>query len=156
MAYPNFYNPYPQNYYTPPMQDQLAQLRQNYQPQQMQQPIQQNQQTIPVANQQNGIMWVNSKMEADNYFVTPNSAVALWDVNYPVVYLRQADSTGKPTTKVYDITERVTAPTAPATPIVNYVTREEYDALAARVDALAVEKQAKPAKKFVKEETDNG
>lgn len=110
-----FYPQYPtyQPYYGQPVPDQLAQLRQN---QFQQQPVVQPAQ-MPITNQlpqptpqSGGINWVNSKLEADNWPIAPGCAVALWDSNNPVIYLRQADSTGKPSTKVYDLVERTDNP----------------------------------------------
>ena len=124
MTYPYYgYQPYPS--YQPPVPDQLAQLRQ----QQYQPPMQQ-------AAQQPSIQWVSSERAAYEYLVAPNSAVALWDSSAPVVYLKQADASGKPSMKVYDLVER-TAQAPEARPGVEYVTRQEFEALAARLDALA-------------------
>jgi len=123
------YQPYPYGSYQPapyyqgPVPDQLAQLRQNQMqqsmmqgpqmPQQVQQTIQQMTPANPAAGcAQNGIIWISGKAEADGYLVAPNSAVALWDANNPVIYLRQADSTGKPSTKVYELVERTDNPAA--------------------------------------------
>ena len=53
-----------------------------------------------------GIVWIGSEREAAMYPVAPNGAVTLWDQNAPVVYLKQADATGKPTLKTYDLVER--------------------------------------------------
>ena len=121
------YQPYPYMgyqpapYYPQPVPDQLAQLRQN----QVQQPVMQGpqmgQQGQPMQPQamtanpmagsvQNGMIWVSGRQEADGYLIAPNSAVALWDANNPVVYLRKADSTGKPSTVVYDLVERTDNP----------------------------------------------
>ena len=123
MAYPYYgYQPYPS--YQPPVPDQLAQLRQ----QQYQPPMQQ-------AAQQPSIQWVSSERAAYEYLVAPNSAVALWDSSAPVVYLKQADASGKPSMKIYDLVER-TAQAPEARPGVEYVTRQEFEALAARLDAL--------------------
>lgn len=79
----------------------------------IQQPIQpiQPMQTAPVQTQQNsmngsGIIWVANSKEAAMFPVGPNNAVALWDSGNPVVYLKQADASGKPTMKVYDLVER--------------------------------------------------
>lgn len=148
------YQPYPYPgyqpapYYPQPMPDQLAQLRQN----QMQQPIMQGAQMaqqgqsmqpqMPSANPmagnvQNGMIWVSGRQEADGFLIAPNSAVALWDANNPVVYLRKADSTGKPSTVVYDLVERTDNPPAQAAPqldLSKYVTREQLeDILAERL-----------------------
>lgn len=156
------YNPYqygayqPTPYYSGPIPDQLAQLRQNQvqpmmQPQMAQQ--MQPQAAIPAATQNNGIIWVGGKAEADGYLVAPNSAVALWDSNNPVIYLRQADGTGKPTTKVYDLVERTDTPpaqTASQIDLSRYVTIDQLeDILAERL-----KRPSKPVK--AKEDTDNG
>ena len=131
---PQVYQPYP--YYPQPVPDQLAQLRQSQ---------------IPPQNQAApSIVWVQSEQEALNYLVAPNSAVTLWDSNSPVVYFKQADASGKPSIKIYDLVERNSRPVqAPISPAVEYATKDELAALAARLDALAAkEKPAtkKPAK----------
>lgn len=122
MAYP--YYGYQPGYYPPPAADQLAQLRQ-----QQYQAVQPQQTAGP------SIVWVQSEAEAMAYLVAPNSAVALWDSSAPVVYLKQADAAGKPSMKIYDLVERTGQPAAK--PGVEYVTRQEFEALAARLDALA-------------------
>ena len=85
----------------------------------------------------------------------PNSAVALWDSNAPTIYLKQADASGKPSIKVFDLVERTSAPGAgqPAQGV-EFATKADLEALAARVEALTAEK--KPAKRAAKEELDNG
>lgn len=134
------YNPYTNSYYQPPMMDQLGQLRQQqYMPQAYQQPMQPIQQQQPVPS----IVWVQGDQEAMAYMVAPNSAVALWDSLAPVVYLKQADASGKPTIKIYDLVERSNRPVQPQqAQVVEYVTREEFEALSARLDALAASKTA--------------
>ena len=90
-----------------------------------------------------GIVWVQNEMEAANYLVAPNSAVTLWDSNSPVVYLKQADASGKPSMKIYDLVERTQRPVQTSSaPPVEYATKEELAALAARLDALALPKPA--------------
>ena len=145
MAYTPYYPNYQPMYYQPPMADQLTQLRQQqYQPI----PQQSVQQPSP------SIVWVQNEMEAVNYLVAPNSAVTLWDSNAPVVYLKQADASGKPTMKTYDLVERTNAPrTAPAasqTALVEYATKQDLEALAARVEALSANN--KPARKAAAKE----
>lgn len=150
MAYQPYYPGYqPAPYYPQPMPDQLAQLRQN----QMQQPMIQGPQQVqpqpmPPANPmagsaQNGMIWVSGRQEVDGYLVAPNSAVALWDANNPVVYLRKADSTGKPSTVVYDLVERTDNPVqqqpAPQVDLSKYVTREE-------LEEVLTERLKKPAR----------
>lgn len=134
------YTPYGwQNpYYPPPMQDNLMQMRQMQQPQ-MQSQIPQALQN-PVA--QSGVQWVSGEQEARNWMIAPNAAVALWDSSAPTVYLKQADASGKPTLKVYDLVERLaSAPDAQKAPAAEYVTRKEFDALAALVGEMKGKKR---------------
>lgn len=140
---------YPYQTYQPPMPDQLAQYRQQqYQPQPM---FQQQQQ---MAGQ--SIIWVQNEQEAYNYLVAPNSAVALWDSNNPVVYLKQADASGKPTMKIYDLVERTAQrPQAAPQPAAEYVTRQEFAALQARIDALTAPKQTNRKSAPAKEDESN-
>lgn len=129
MNYPYYGNPY-----MPPMQDNLAQLRQ----QQMQviPPMPQN--PLP----QSGVQWVSGEQEARSWMVAPNAAVALWDSTAPTVYLKQADASGKPTLKVYDLVERLaSAPDTQKAPVAEYVTRKEFDALAALVSEMKGKKR---------------
>ena len=136
------YTPYGwQNpYYPPPMQDNLMQMRQMQQPQ-MQPQMPQAPQN-PVA--QSGVQWVSGEQEARNWMIAPNAAVALWDSSAPTVYLKQADASGKPSLTIYDLVERAETPrTAPTTDPVKFVTREEFDALAAIVDGMKGKKKVK-------------
>ena len=129
MNYPYYGNPY-----MPRMQDNLAQLRQ----QQMQAipPMPQN--PLP----QSGVQWVSGEQEARSWMVAPNAAVALWDSTAPTVYLKQADASGKPTLKVYDLVERLaSAPDTQNAPTAEYVTRQEFDALAALVSEMKGKKR---------------
>lgn len=135
------FNPYGwQNpYYPQAMPDNLMQMRQQMQPMAPQMPqAPQN----PVA--QGGVQWVSGEQEARGYLIAPNSAVALWDSTAPTVYLKQADASGKPTLKIYDLVERTeTAPAAPQQKGVEFVTREEFDKLAALVGELKGKKKRK-------------
>ena len=133
------FNPYYQNpYYPQPMPDNLMQMRQQQMMQPAPPPVPQN----PVAT--GGVQWVSSEQEARGYLIAPNSAVALWDSTAPTVYLKQADASGKPTLKIYDLVERAeTAPNAPQKPGVEFVTREEFDRLAALVGEIKGKKKRK-------------
>ena len=164
MAYP-YYGNYMPNYYQP-MQNMI---------QPMNQPMQMNQPSIPQNNQQfqappqnpspvqptnqnqPGIIWVPSEQAANEYLVAPNNAVALWDSNNPVIYLKQADASGKPHMTIYDLVERTQRPVQPPqTQHVEYATKEELKALAARLDALAVKEVPTrvTTKKTVKEDAE--
>ena len=133
------FNPYYQNpYYPQPMPDNLMQMRQQQIMQPAPPPVPQN----PVAT--GGVQWVSSEQEARGYLIAPNSAVALWDSTAPTVYLKQSDASGKPTLKIYDLVERAeTASNAPQKPGVEFVTRKEFDALAALVGEIKSKKKRK-------------
>ena len=131
MNYPYYGNPY-----MPPMQDNLAQLRQ----QQMQAMPPMPQNPIP----QGGVQWVSGEQEARSWMVAPNAAVALWDSTAPVIYLKQADASGKPTLKTYDLVERLASGgDAQKKDAPDYVTRKEFDALAAIVGEMKGKKKRK-------------
>lgn len=137
--YPYYaYQPYQP--YQPPMADQLMQLRQNqYQP---------NMQQVPQQQATPSIVWVQNEMEAANYLVAPNSAVTLWDSNSPVVYLKQADASGKPSMKIYDLVERTHRTVqAPQVPAVEYAPLSRLEALEARLNELAAVKEAPKSSK---------
>ena len=140
------FNPYYQNpYYPQPMPDNLMQMRQQQMMQPAPPPVPQN----PVAT--GGVQWVSSEQEARGYLIAPNSAVALWDSTAPTVYLKQSDASGKPTLKIYDLVERAETPrTAPKEKGVEFVTREEFDRLAALVGEIKGKKKRK-----VEEDEDN-
>lgn len=148
-SYPYYgYQPY-QIYqpYQPPMADQLTQLRQQQFP--SVQNLQQTQQQT-----QSGMIWVQNEMEAANYLVAPNSAVTLWDSNSPVVYLKQADASGKPSMKIYDLLERTQRPVQAAqAPAVEYAPLSRLEALEARLNELtAVKDSPKPTKRTTTKE----
>lgn len=94
---------------------------------------------------QNGIIWVANINEAMGFPVVPNAAVALWDSNSPCIYVKQADQTGKPTMKIYDLVERTPAPASQKTEtqMPDYITRQEFEKLAAKVDGMIPAKKAK-------------
>jgi hypothetical protein len=121
MAYNNYfptgYQPaqvyYPQNNYVP---------QQNAQAQQA---------------QSNGMIWVVGEGGADSYLVAPGQTVLLWDSTAPVIYLKSADSLGRPSKKILDYTERgASAQTAEILPESDFVRRDEVDNIRKELDAL--------------------
>ena len=141
-----YYGYQPYQMYQPPMADQLMQLRQNqYQP---------NMQQAPQQQPSSSIVWVQNEMEAANYLVAPNSAVTLWDSNAPVVYLKQADASGKPSMKIYDLVERNSRPVqAQQATAVEYAPLSRLEALEARLNELtAVKESSKSAKRTTTKE----
>ncbi len=107
--------PYGQPYYQPPMMDNLAQMR-------AQQPVQQ------------GMIWVQGESAGKSYLVAPGNTVPLWDSERQTIYLKSVDASGIPTMRILDYKER-TQPMMTAQNV-EYVTRDELDALAKKVEAL--------------------
>lgn len=160
MAYP-----YYGGYYQPPMPDNLSMLRQQggQYPQypQYQQGMQNVQQGGQQALQQgnnisSGMIWVSGEMEAKEFPLAPNTAVTLWDSNNPVVYLKKADASGKPTTETYDLVRRDSAAQQAVqrsvAPTADYITRDEFSALEAKLNGFINEKTTSKSKKTVTEE----
>lgn len=136
-------------YYAQPMPDQLAQLRQNPMMQQLQQPQQTQQQSA-------GIIWVQGEAAAKSHPVANGATVTLWDSEQPTIYIKHVDESGMPSMRIVDYTERSQAARMPQNamnvPAQEYVTREEFAALVARVDEYG----AKKTKKKESEEVENG
>lgn len=137
MPYPfNYgYNTYPSGY-TPYSYGSYPQYQPT--PQMPQQPMMQNaQQTAPTVQPQmtspSSIIWIGSDKDAMLYPVAPNNAVALWNQNSPVVYLKQADASGKPSMKIYDLVERTETPVESqnenGAKVSAYATKEELGAV---------------------------
>lgn len=106
--------------YQQPMQDNLMQLRQPQQP---------------------GMIWVQGESGAKSYLVAAGNTVPLWDSENQCIYLKSVDASGMPSMRVLDYTERAQRAHAPVPAAMpqgeEYVTRKEFDALAAKLDALA-------------------
>lgn len=119
-----------------PMQEPM--MRPQYQPA-TQMPVYQPQ---PQQPQNQSIIWIPNEQAANDFIVAPNNAVTLWDMNAPVVYVKKADASGKPTMTTYDLVERAQAAPAPAAPrkdmMEEYVTRKEFDELVAKLAAPSV------------------
>lgn len=96
----------------------------------------------PQQPQNQSIIWVPNEQAANDFIVAPNNAVTLWDMNAPVVYVKKADASGKPTMTTYDLVERAQAAPAPAAPRKDmseeYVTRREFEELVAKLSAPSV------------------
>lgn len=52
-----------------------------------------------------GSIWVRSE-DVANFMVAPNNTVPLWDIENPIIYLKSADSMGRPSVKILDYTIR--------------------------------------------------
>lgn len=140
----NNYGAYPaQGFYNPPMPDQLTQLRNPQFQQPQPSPIQS--QPAPI---QNSRIWVSGEKEAVDYLVAPNCAVDLWDVNGTTLYVKQADASGRPTIKVYGITEQVSVPAKPnESESTSFVSKAEFSEISSRLDGLEDEIESLKARK---------
>lgn len=164
MAYPYNYGGFSPNYYSQPMPDQLTQLRQGaYQqpvsPQPINQPMQMPQ--VSAAPINSGILWCQGEEGAKAYMVAPNTTVLLMDSDGSSFYLKSADASGMPQPlRIFDYKERVATPKngdlSTEQPAVDYVPREEFDALAREVEALKTKDSKSSVKKStVKEDAEN-
>ena len=123
MAYNNYFPAsYQPNYYA-------------VNPYQAQYPAPAPQQPVQTQPQnQSSILWVRNNQEAAMYPVAPNAAVVLWDSGAPVIYLKQADASGKPSMKTYDLVERAEKPAESVSAAegsnITYATKDELAALA--------------------------
>lgn len=131
-----------------PMQEPM--MRPQYQPA-PQMPAYQPQ---PQQPQNQSIIWIPNEQAANDFIVAPNNAVTLWDMNAPIVYVKKADASGKPTMTTYDLVERAQAVITPTVArkdmMEEYVTRKEFDELVAKLASPSV----RPARKTKEAESD--
>lgn len=103
-----------------------------------QQPFLQPYNPMTVQRPQNtNIIWVQGEAAGKSYLVSPNTELALWDSETQTIYLKQTDIYGKPIMyKVLDYTIREEVPAEqvkPAEPNPNYVTKEDFNAFAEKL-----------------------
>ena len=139
------YNPY--QYYQPVYQG-IPQMQQYQMPQPQPQPQPQQQSSA-------GIIWVQGEEGAKAYMVAPGNSVLLMDSENSAFYIKSTDQSGMPLPlRVFDYNER-TGDRQSTQAILSqddtYVTRKEFDALAARIDALT-----QTGKQVKKEGANNG
>lgn len=131
------YNPMAPGYYAPqyqPYQDQLSQLRsQQYMPPQMP--------PAPPAQQSAGFSWVQGENAAKAWLVAPGSTVLLMDSESSRFYLKTVDQTGVPSMRTFEYSEVTNIPKAPQADV-QYVSREEHNALSAKINELAEKLEA--------------
>ena len=116
------------NYYQP-MRQMMPQQMAPQMPQQM--PVQEE--TLYVPNEQ----------AAEAYLMAPNSFVRLWDANQPVFYERRTDPQGRPfPMEKYTYSKATNAPVSePKDLTAQFVTREEFNALIAKLEPKKGEKK---------------
>lgn len=111
MAYTPYYAPYsrPMGYYNPSIPQQDMQINQQIPVQQpiQQMPMQTNPAPMPIPSQPiNDMIWVLNENEATSYPVAPNNSVVLWDKSNPTIYVKSVNSSGMPSMRILDFTER--------------------------------------------------
>lgn len=140
------YNPY--QYYQPVYQG-IPQMQQYQVPQPQPQPQPQQQSSA-------GIIWVQGEEGAKAYMVAPGNSVLLMDSENSAFYIKSTDQSGMPLPlRVFDYNERTgdrqSTQAILSQDDTSYVTRNEFDALAARIDALT-----QTGKQVKKEDSNNG
>lgn len=125
------YMPYAQNYQQP-----MA----GYQAAGYQQPawVQPNQQPYDAR------VRVKGRNGAEAYGMPPNSHAVLLDENEDILYYKATDSAGYPSIMEFDLVPR-NRETSPQ-PTAEYVTREDFNALAAKVEELTAPKPTRTRK----------
>lgn len=136
MAYYNQGYGYPM--YSPPMPDQLSQLR--YGQGQFTVPqMGQAQTQMPQVQEAPPIIWVQGEAGAKAHMVAPGNSAVLWDSENPYIYIKTADASGMPSMRIIEWKDKgATSPMPPPMPQnqAQYVTLEEYNKLAGVVNDL--------------------
>lgn len=112
----------------------------------------QNAQVSPAmsGSSNNGIIWVQGEAGAKSYLVAPNTTVQLWDSESQTIYLKSADASGMPSIKTLDYTIREKAQATESRENVSkveFVTRDEFEALKSKIETLTAMSKKSPAKK---------
>lgn len=138
-------NPYPINY-PQYLQQQIQQL-QSQVPQPQPQPQLQTQ-SQPTTQNGGLFYFVNNKQEAENWMVNAGHTVFFFDRNASTFYIKTVAPNGlSQPIEVYDYTQRTSAPQSdfkdekPEND--KYITRDEFDALKAQIEALEGELEKK-------------
>lgn len=94
-------------------------------------------QQVPIQQDQSGsgMIWVHEN-EVNNYLVAPNSAVALWDIDKPFVYKKEADASGKPSVRIYELVERQSNQQTVPVRTEEYALKADLQNAMARIDEL--------------------
>lgn len=90
----------------------------------------------------NSMVWVQGEAGAKSYLIAAGNTVPLWDSENQTIYLKSVDASGVPSMRVLDYKERAQTPHVPIPAAKNtgdeFVTRKEFEALAAKLDAMSV------------------
>ena len=136
MAFTPYYQP---NYYQPPMPDNLMQMRQQMM---HQKPVQAAQQQ-PM---QTSVVWISGgKEEANGFMVAPNSRAIIFETNSMIFHIKERDASGTPIPmRTFNYTEESENASQDTKKMDDkFVTRDEFDRLAALVGELKGKKKRK-------------
>lgn len=138
--YGNYAPFYRGGYFNPmqtPTMPNVAENQNQWQLQNMQQPLNQ-----PTQTPTNDMIFVLNENEASSFPVAPNNRVVLWDKNQTTFYVKSANAQGIPSMQIFDFSER--AQNAPQTPVEhvckcgdNFVTKDDFNALKGDFEALS-------------------
>lgn len=124
-------NPYQYSFGVPGQMNQFQQQPVQMPTQSVQQPQQSN----------NGILWVSGEVGAKSYLVAPGTSVLLMDSESEKFYIKSTDVSGMPqplrTFEYHEINTQMLPKQPVQEPDNKYVTRQEYDDLKAKCDAIA-------------------
>ena len=138
--YRNYAPFYRGGYFNPmqtPTMPKLTENQNQWQLQNMQQPLNQ-----PTQTPTNDMIFVLNENEASSFPVAPNNRVVLWDKNQTTFYVKSANAQGIPSMQIFDFSERTQS--APQTPTEhackcgdNFVTKDDFNALKGDFEALS-------------------
>ncbi|MBO5715083.1 MAG: hypothetical protein J6S23_01660 [Clostridia bacterium] len=121
------YGYYPTQSYFPQMNNAVPDILNNYKSQ-FQPPI------------QNGFIWVENEEAARSYLVSAGNTITLWDSKKPLIYVKSADASGIPSTRVFEYKERIEAFEKPQEHVCScgdkFALKEDFKALSDKVDAI--------------------
>lgn len=100
----------------------------------------------------NDLIWVQGEAGARAYMVAPGRTVVLWDAEAATLYVKTADTNGMPSMRILDFTERpLNAPKTPNSGVCEcgdkFATKEDVNALTAKIDEMAAKYEALSVKK---------
>lgn len=91
----------------------------------------------PQQPQTSGIIWVQGEVGARSYLVSPNTKVALWDSEAPIIYIKTSDQNGVPSMRIIDYTYRdMPQQSQNQNNQSTYVTTDEFTTLKEEVNRL--------------------
>lgn len=99
----------------------------------------------------NPITWVQGPQQVEAYPVQYGGTVVLWDKELPVIYIKSVDNFGNASIQILDYVFRKNAPVNEV-PVkqeekVEYVKKEDFDKLQAKIDEL-INNKHQPNRKF--------